>query len=304
MQTTKENFIGQISFDRFQNVVEKARALNHEHWIGDIPVHRELLKFYKAFKAKRYNIVPCVDGNTRTLWKRDGVSGESVGVGVYYALGITFPDTTDFRSGSIHIDTDPNLDDSGFTYCVKADEIENEKFACGNDGYHIRQSKDMAKTVKLAMKFLTPLDYDDIHGKCLGNLHLGISHLREPAQEKIHKGFAMDRSVIAQEVAHMIAAGYQPSTEAFKNALDMWVQEGAELKRMQDYKPRACLVWVKPNSLSYKFTEDRVVTECTSMDDVPELIRNKLAVLQIAKNGDAIADVGVRVSDITYWVFA
>jgi hypothetical protein len=40
------------------------------------------------------------------------------------------------------------------------------------------------------------------------------------------------------------------------------------------------------------------------MDDVPEFVRNKLAVLQIAKNGDAIADVGVRVSDITYWVFA
>lgn len=302
MQTTKENFIGQIDFDRFKTNVEKARALNHEHWIGDIPVHPELLKFYKALKAKRYNIVPCVDSNTQTIWKRDGVSGETIGVGVYHQLGITFPDTTDFRSGSIHIDADSNL--GTHSYCVKSDDIENEKFASHSDGYHIRQSKDMAKTVKLAMKYLTPLDYDDIHGKCLGNLHTGIHRLREPAQEKLHQKMSIERSVIAQEVAHMIAAGYTPSTEAFKNALDMWMQEGAELKRMQDYKPRACLVWVKPNSLSYKFTEDRVVTECTSMDDVPELIRNKLAVLQIAKNGDAIADVGVRVSDITYWVFA
>jgi hypothetical protein len=40
------------------------------------------------------------------------------------------------------------------------------------------------------------------------------------------------------------------------------------------------------------------------MDDVPELVRNKLAVLQIAKNGDTIADVGIRVSDTNYWVFA
>jgi len=304
MQTTKENFIGHIEFDRFQNNVEKARALNHEHWIGDIPVHPELLKFYKAFKAKRYNIVPCVDNNTRTLWKRDGVSGESVAVGIYYALGITFPDTTDFRSGEIHIEGDPNLDDSGFTYCVKSDDIENEKFASHSDGYHIRQSKDMAKTVKLAMKYLTPLDYDDINDRCTGALNTGIYNLREPAREKVHKKMNIEHGFIAQEVAHMIASGYQPSTEAFKNALDMWAREGAELKRMQDYKPRACFVWVKPNSLSYKFTEDKVVTECTSMDDVPELVRNKLAVLQIAKNGDAIADVGVRVSDITYWVFA
>jgi hypothetical protein len=304
MQTTKENFIGKIDFDRFQSVVEKARALNHEHWIGDIPVHKELLKFYKAFKDKRYNIVPCVDSKTQTIWKRDGVDGEMVGVGVYHTLGITFPDTIDFRSGEIHIEPDPNLDGSKFTYCVKADDIENEKFASHSEGYRIRQSKDLAKAVKLAMKFLTPLDYDDIYDECTGALNTGIYHLREPAQEKIQKGFAIDRIVIAQEVAHMIASGYQPSTEIFKNALDMWAREGAELKRMQDYKPRACFVWVKPNSLSYKFNDDRVVTECTSMDDVPELVRNKLAVLQIAKNGDAIADVGVRVSDITYWVFA
>ena len=304
MQTTKENFIGQIDFDRFQNNVEKARALNHEHWIGDIPVHPELLKFYKAFKAKRYNIVPCVDSNTQTIWKRDGVNGETIGVGVYHQLGITFPDTVDFRSGSIFVDAADVLGKNEITYGVQSDDIENDKYSSHSDGYHVRKSKDMAKTVKLAMKYLTPLDYDDINDRCTGALNTGIYHLREPAQEKLHKKMSIEHSVIAQEVAHMIAAGYQPSTEAFKNALDMWAREGAELKRMQNYKPRACFVWVKPNSLSYKFTEDKVVTECTSMDDVPELVRNKLAVLQIAKNGDAIADVGVRVSDITYWIFA
>jgi hypothetical protein len=303
MQTTKENFIGTIDFDRFQRNVEKAREFGHKYWIGDIPVHPELLKFYKAFKAKRYNIVPCVDRNTNAYWVRQE-DGEQKAVHVYQTLGITFPDTTDFRSGDIHIEADSNLDNAGFTYCVRADDIENEKFACGNDGYHIRQSKDMAKAVKLAMKYLTPLDYDDINDRCKGALNTGIYNLREPAREKVDKKMRIEHGVIAQEIVHMIASGYQPSTEAFKNALDMWAREGAELKRMQDYKPRACFVWVKPNSLSYKFMEDIVVTECTSMDDVPELIRNKLAVLQIAKNGDAIADVGVRVSDITYWVFA
>jgi len=304
MQTTKENFIGQIDFDRFQNNVEKARALNHEHWIGDIPVHPELLKFYKAFKAKRYNIVPCVDTNTKTLWKRDGVDGESVGVGIHYELGITFPDTIDFRSGSIFVEAADVHGKNEITYCVKSDNIENDKYSSHSEGYHTRQSKDMAKTVKLAMKYLTPLDYEDINDRCKGALNTGIYNLREPAREKVDKKMRIEHGVIAQEVAHMIASGYQPSTEAFKNALDMWAREGAELKRMQDYKPRACFVWVKPNSLLYKFTEDKEATECISMDAVPELIRNKLAVLQIAGDGDAIADVGVRVSAITYWVFA
>jgi len=154
------------------------------------------------------------------------------------------------------------------------------------------------------MTYLKPLGYDDILDRCREGLSRGLNNLRSPAREKLHDNLSLQRSDIAQEVAHMIASGYQPSTAAFKNALDLLVKEGAELKRMQDYKPRACFVWVKPNSLSYKFTDEMQVTECTSMDDVPEFVRNKLAVLQIAKNGDAIADVGVRVSDITYWVFA
>jgi hypothetical protein len=262
-------------------------------------VHEELLNFYKAFKNKRYNIVPCVDVKSQASFIKQP-DDELVGINVYNALGITFPDMTDFRSGEIRID----IVDSEIVYCVKSNDIQNEKFSTHSDGYHIRQSKDIIKAVKLAMKFLTPLDFDDVNDRCKNNLQSGINNLREPAREKLYQNMSIDRTAIAQEVSHMIACGYVPSTPAFKNALDTWVSEGAELKRMQDYKPRACFVWVKPNSLLYKFTEDREATECTSMDDVPELIRNKLAVLQIASNGDAIADVGVRVSAITYWVFA
>ena len=299
MQTTQDNFVGHISFERFQRTVEAAREKGHEHWLGDIPVHKDLLVFFKAFKDKRYNVVPCIDTGSKTVWKR-GEDDESIAVPVYQTLGITFPDAKEFRSGKIHV----MHEGENTFYCVESNKIENEKYSFSSDGYHIRQSKDIKKALKVALQFLKPLDYDDIQNECRNQLSTGLIRLREPAQDKIYSKFSIERSVIAQEVAHMIASGYTPSTPAFKNALDMWVAEGAELKRMQDYKPRACFVWVKPNSLSYKFSDETQVTECTSMDDVPEFVRNKLAVLQIAKNGDAIADVGVRVSDITYWVFA
>jgi len=299
MKTTQENFVGNISFDRFQRNAEKARELGHEHWIGDIPVRKEMVAFFKAFKDKRYNIVPCIDDNTKTIWKRDGVDGESIAVPVYNTLGITFPDATDFRSGKIHI-----MGDAEVQYCVESKKIENEKYACHSDGFNIRQSKDMKKALKIAMTYLKPLGYDDVLNNCRDPLHRGIENLRSPAREKLHERLSIQRNDIAQEVAHMIASGYVPSTPSFKIAVDLIVNEGAELRRMQDYKPRACFVWVKPNSLSYRFTDETQVTECTSIDDVPEFVRNKLAVLQIAKNGDAITDVGIRVSDITYWVFA
>ena len=279
--------------------METARAANHEYWIGDIPVRKEMVVFFKSFKDKRYNIVPCVDKSSTVFWKRDA-EGESIGIPVFDKLGITFPDAKEFRSGSIII----AHDGTDMQYCVESDKIENEKYASHSDGYNIRQSKDMKKALKIAMTYLKPLGYDDILDRCRNQLSNGIENLRSPARERLHERLSIQRNDIAQEVAHMIASGYVPSTPSFKIAVDLIAQEGAELRRMQDYKPRACFVWVKPNSLSYRFTDETQVTECTSMDDVPEFVRNKLAVLQIAKNGDAIADVGMRVSDITYWVFA
>ena len=287
MQTTYENYVGTVQFPRFQTAVTVARESNHAYWIGDIPVHKDLLKFFKALKAKRYNIVPCVDG---------------VNSNFCFKLGITFPDALGFRSGGISVDYGNS--DGAVAFAVHSEKIENEKFATHNDGYHIRQSKDMAKALKLALRFLTPLAHDDIQERCDGKLASAIYTLNETARDKMYNKLSIERSVIAREVAHMIACAYVPSTPEFQKALDLLVTEGAELRRMQGYKPRACFVWVKSNSLSYKFKEDKEAVECTSMDDVPELIRNKLAVLQIANNGDVIADVGIRVSDITYWVFA
>jgi hypothetical protein len=300
MKTTQETYVGLVAFDHFQDVAERAKEKGWTHWIGDIPVHKELLKFYKELKAKRYNIVPCVDVGTKVVWKADQI-GEAVGgVSVYQTLGITFPDTPNFRVGKLIVV--PEAENT--LYCVESEKIENDKYAYHSDGYHIRQSKDIKKALKVAVQFLKPLGYDDVMERCGSQYRSGLATLRDNARFKLHDKLDIGRQDMAQEVAHMIASGYVPSTQAFKEVLDLIMTEGAELRRMQDYKPRACFVWVKPNSLSYKFTEDKEVTECTQMDDVPELIRNKLSVLQIAKNGDTIADVGVRVSDITYWVFA
>jgi hypothetical protein len=299
MKTTQETYVGLVAFNHFQDVAERAKEKGWAHWIGDIPVHKELLAFYKAFKDKRYNIVPCVDVGTKVVWKRDQDGEVLDNVSVYQAIGITFPDTPNFRVGKLIV-----TNDNGIMYCVESEKIENEKYSSGSDGYNIRQSKDVKKALKVALQFLKPLDYDDVMERCSSQYRRGLTDLRDTARFKLHDKLEIGRIDMAQEVAHMIASGYVPSTTAFKNALDLIMTEGAELRRMQDYKPRACFVWVKPNSLAYKFTEDKEVTECTQMGDVPELIRNKLAVLQIAKNGDTIADVGVRVSDITYWVFA
>ena len=303
MQTTQETFVGQRPFSVFKEWSEAAREAGWLHWIGDIPVHKDLLPFFKAFKDKRYNVVPCIDTSPVSI-QCTASDGSSQWVRAYNQLGITFPDATEYRSGVIGISIGDNRKNKSDAYFVQSDAIANEKFSSSSPGYTMQQSKDMKKALKVALRVLTPLDGDDVQERSMHGLNSGLHGLRQKAQSKLHESLQVTRSEIMQEVSHMIASKYAPCTDMFRKAIDLIAKEGAELKRMQDYKPRACFVWVKSNSLMYRFVDNKEFTECTSMDDVPELIRNKLAVLQIAKDGDAIADVGVRVSASTYWVFA
>lgn len=296
MNTTAETFVGNTLFTRFANTVAACKENEHKYWIGDIPVHPELLKFFKAIKDKRYNIIPCVDFHPATMGS----------TGAYYQaydeLGIMYPDADKFRSGSISIEHSRK---GVVEFSVRAKDINNEKYSVGNMAYNTRKSKDVTKALKVALKHLTPLDYEDIESRCNGALHSGIERLRDPARETLYKKLNFGPNTLMQEIQNMITLGYVPTTVPFKVAIDLLATEGAELRRMENYKPRACFVWVKSASLVYKFTDDHAdPVVCTSMDQVPELIRNKLAVLQIAKESEAIADVGVRVSDKTYWVFA
>ena len=297
MNTTAETFVGNILFTRFANTVAACKENEHKHWIGDIPVHPELLKFFKAIKDKRYNIIPCVDFHPASTMGSTGAYYQA-----YRELGIMYPDADKFRSGSISIE---HSSKSVVEFSVRAEDINNEKYSVGSLGYNTRKSKDVTKALKVALKHLTPLDYEDIESRCNGALHTSVENLRDPARSKLYNKLNIGRNDLAQEVQNMITLGYVPTTTSFKVAIDLIATEGAELRRMENYKPRACFVWVKSASLVYKFTDsDSDPVVCTSMDQVPELIRNKLAVLQIAKEAEAIADVGVRVSDKTYWVFA
>ena len=75
------------------------------------------------------------------------------------------------------------------------------------------------------------------------------------------------------------------------------------MKRLKDYAPRVCFVWAKQNSLVYKYEDSSESVEITDFNDLPEILNTKLGVLNIAQEGSAIPDVGVRVNPCTFWVF-
>ena len=282
----KEQYFGVYDYDGFVRMHEKAKSINHLHWIDDIPVSAEMLKFFNEFKYKRRNIVARVD------CKRHG--------DVYEGVGIAYQDAPDFPIGKMFVEDAP--DGKGVLYCVRSDRIKNEKFREGSQGYEIKKSKDFTKGVKLGLTYLKPFSVAEIMENAVSAFDSGLWRIKSEPTDKLDDAVDIARRRIAEEVDNMIRSGYVPVTQDFKEAMLLFQEQGEELKRIANYKPKRIFVWVKPDCVEYQpDTGEPVVAY--KLDDVPEDIRNKVAVLQIGEKNHAIMDVGIKITETTYWVF-
>jgi hypothetical protein len=139
---------------------------------------------------------------------------------------------------------------------------------------------------------------DDAESTLAGSL----ARMRDKPENTLYQAADMGRTVIRQEIDNMIRTGYVPITEKFREAVKLMEEQGEELIRIVNYKPKKMFVWIKPDRVEYQpHTGEPVIAY--KLEDVPEEIRNKVAVLQIGDKGHAVMDVGVMVTPTTFWVF-
>jgi len=244
-----------------------------------------VLKLYNEIRYKRPDLVARVDG------KRDGDA--------FSGIGLAYKDATDIPVGGIFVEFDDN---NKSLYCVNSDRIKNEKFNDYRPEYHVKKTKDFTKAVKTALQFLRPYSVQDVMDDKEPALGAALARLKDEPENKLYKASCMGKSVIRDEIDNMIRNGYVPATQEFKESIQLMVEQGEELKRIANYKPKKTFVWVKPDRVEYQpDTGEPVIAY--KLDDVPEDIRNKVAVLQIGEEGHAVMDVGVKVTETTYWVF-
>lgn len=287
---TQDKYVGHRPFEFVVETCKRARDCDHRFWVNGVPVTKMFYQYVIEFKAKWFDVVLRVDraAGERIHWGDESYS-------VWTEFSIASADAPGLSVGKLFVQ-DGN-------YCVQSPRIENEKFNRNNDGYRIRKSKDMKKMLKVARQFLKPVTTSHMYSEYEHTLRTALHNIREPADEKFRDTFAINKDDVAQEIAHMVALGYTPSTKSFREAIDLMRTEGAELKRLKDYRPRACFVWAKQNSVVYRYTDSTEEIEIVDLNDLPSDLNHKLGVLTIAAKGSPIADVGVRVTDEIFWVF-
>lgn len=289
----QEDYLGGYGYKSYTDVYNEAKNANHPYWIGDVPVPQQILKFYNELKHKRPDMVIRLD-------KRPAYYNGK-GYRVFAELGIAYKEAPDMNVG--HIGIEAGAQTAELLYVVESKRITNDKYAAHSDGYHVKKTKTFANAVKNGLQYLKPVMFDELWRDKWDAAETAINTIRYPATEKLHTAGSVGRDNVLAEVRNMIRTGYQPVTAKFMETMNLLAAEDAELQRVANYKPRKCFVWAKPDRVEYQIQGDdteRIVVY--NLADVPEEIRNKVAVLQIG-NATGIMDVGVKVSDTMYWVF-
>ena len=287
----QEDYLGAYGYARYQDVYTFAKDNDHRHWIGDVPVSIGVAKFFTELKFKRPEVVLRIDKRPA---RYNGLEYM-----VFADVGIAFKEAPDINCGFIGMDMDK---DRNTLYTVESDRIKNEKYATHSDGYHKKSTKNFANAVKNALQYIKPMTFSEAVNNTDTALGAALHRMREPSHDKMYTATNMNRGIVEQEVRNMLMVGYTPTTAEFKRAIQLIEAEGEEIKRVINYKPRKCFVWAKPDRVEYRIDgeEQNVVF---NLQDVPEHIRDKVAVLQISNDKSAIMDVGLKVSDSMYWVF-
>lgn len=298
IMTQEEYNNSNVHYNRYVSVAEGAIENDHKHWIEDsIPALPELVKFYNEFKFKRRNIVPVIV----TAPQRWDNLAEATHHRVWGEIGIAYKSSPEYVVGKLCVGL--NNQNKG-VYVVQSDLIQNEKFAPHKDGYHRKVTGNFAAAVKNAVIYIKPMTLDRLAGELEHTVDSAMEHMKSDACEKLNEvGTEASREDILSEVTHMIAAGYTPVTAHFAKAIKVMQEQGAELRRIEAYSPRECWVWGRRDgTVAYQF-QDEGVCEVASIEEVPEFVRDKIAVLQISEANHAVMDVGVRLNDKLYCVF-
>lgn len=196
--------------------------------------------------------------------------------------------------GSIGYDTDEK-------YWVRSRLIQNEKYGHWNRSqYESKFSKHMKNIVKEAIKTLKPFSYEEMVAEHEGSVLRSIEQRSRQVITKCNAYMRMEFADVFPELLHMHNIGYTPASPKFAEAIKYSVDNKEELEKYYNYKPKKCMIWVRPNSVVYEI--DKVLKQVNTTAELPEDLRGKLFVLDVTDKGQFVEDVGIKQDTGIYWV--
>lgn len=195
--------------------------------------------------------------------------------------------------------------------------LQNNKFDPQRDQFYMVTSDDLErimKTVKKVMRPYTPHEtanvvFEPYQGKVHSNVWKATSEAREA------KDATIGLNDLRNELFALYDLGYEFASETLKNKVGKWKKAVTELHEAEAKKRNAyfvsvvlrgeellCNVMTINDVRNIHTINESSITQTFKMEDLPEDIAEKVATLGMVDKGHYVEDVGMKVSDTTFWI--
>jgi hypothetical protein len=195
--------------------------------------------------------------------------------------------------------------------------LQNDKFNSNRDQYYMVTSDDIdriMKTVKKIMRPYTPHEtanvvFDSYQNKVHTNVWTATSNAREA------KDATIGLNDLRNELFALYDLGYEFASETLKDKVGKWKKAVTEMAEAENKKRNAyfvsvilrgeellCNVMTVNDVRAIHKINEASMSQVFKMDDLPEDIAEKVATLGMVDKGHYVEDVGMKVSDTTFWI--
>jgi hypothetical protein len=212
-------------------------------------------------------------------------------------------------------------------FMVYSRVINNEKYRAGSDQYYMSMSKDMAKAIVNARRYIRRYSPLDMATNTLRDITSNVENIsgkvRRAWREAREQVVATDTGLplLYQEIKRLVTTGHEFLDPKLKDMAVAWVEQekawAAEKQRpvpvyfvqvSTDFRDEQIFEVVevediKPHgAFSSDFKDSNPPTKTYRAADIPEDIMGKLSVLSLLEPGQYTEGVGIRSSETMFWV--
>jgi hypothetical protein len=204
------------------------------------------------------------------------------------------------------------------TYMIHSRKILNRKFKDNRDQHHMSFMEDMKKAGKLGLAKLTPYTPREMAGLSFRVFKDDLSASREKVRRSLNTLLSslMSHNVLAVEIKGLIAQGVRFTTPEFQNVAEHLLKTEQEWNAARQKPMHGCYVYIRmvgeqqwadvidvPDIRNVHLVDNYMHTS-TPVNELPEDIQGKIAVLSMAEVGQYMQSVGRRAGDKSFWIEA
>lgn len=195
--------------------------------------------------------------------------------------------------------------------------LQNNKFDPQRDQFYMVTSDDIERIMKTVKKVMRPYAPHEVANVVFepyqGKVHTNVWTATSTAREA--KDATIGLNDLRNELFALYDLGYEFASETLKDKVGKWKKAMTELNEAEAKKRNAyfvsvilrgeellCNVMTVNDVRKIHKINEASMSQVFKMDDLPEDIAEKVATLGMVDKGHYVEDVGMKVSDTTFWI--